>query len=277
MKQQDVTPIIEQDHKLGLALSGGGARGFAHLGAIRALEEIGLKPDIVAGVSAGSVVAVLYGAGVPIDDIMSAFTDRKFSDFANVNIRINANQALFDFSKFKNFMSEMVAPYVNLEDLPIPTFIGVTDFDHGVPTEFHTGNIADAVAASCSIPICFRPQIINGTSYVDGGVLRNMPSWIIRSRCRRLIGVNCSPLLSTDTSNDSLLEIAMRAYNLMAKANQAFDMDMCDLAVETPQLAKYKVFNLKEINKVFISGYATMKKALKEVDWLSELQAEMKE
>ncbi|MDE7155488.1 MAG: hypothetical protein K2N79_04300, partial [Muribaculaceae bacterium] len=62
-----------------------------------------------------------------------------------------------------------------------------------------------------------------------------------------------------------------------AKANQAFDMDMCDLAVETPQLAKYKVFNLKEINKVFISGYATMKKALKEVDWLSELQAEMKE
>ena len=277
MKQQDVTPIIEQDHKLGLALSGGGARGFAHLGAIRALEEIGLKPDIVAGVRAGSVVAVLYGAGVPIDAIMSAFCDRKFSDFANVNIRINANQALFDFSKFKNFMSEMVAPYVNLEDLPIPTFIGVTDFDHGVPTEFHTGNIADAVAASCSIPICFRPQIINGTSYVDGGVLRNMPSWIIRSRCRRLIGVNCSPLLSTDTSNDSLLEIAMRAYNLMAKANQAFDMDMCDLAVETPQLAKYKVFNLKEINKVFISGYATMKKALKEVDWLSELQAEMKE
>lgn len=276
MKEQNINPIIQQDYKLGLALSGGGARGFAHLGAIRAIEEVGLKPDIVAGVSAGSVIAVLYGAGISVDDIMSAFTDRKFSDFANVNLRINANQGLFDFSKFKNFIAEMVAPYVNLEDLPIPTFVGVTDFDHGVPTEFHNGNIADAVAASCSIPICFRPQIINGVSYVDGGVLRNMPSWIIRSRCQRLIGVNCSPLLSTDTSNDSLLEIAMRAYNLMAKANQAFDMDMCDLAVETPQLANYKVFNLKEINKVFISGYATMKKALKEVDWLSELQAENK-
>ncbi|MBD5378953.1 MAG: patatin-like phospholipase family protein [Bacteroides sp.] len=276
MKEQNINPIIQQDYKLGLALSGGGARGFAHLGAIRAIEEVGLKPDIVAGVSAGSVIAVLYGAGISVDDIMSAFTDRKFSDFANVNLRINANQGLFDFSKFKNFIAEMVAPYVNLEDLPIPTFVGVTDFDHGVPTEFHNGNIADAVAASCSIPICFRPQIINGVSYVDGGVLRNMPSWIIRSRCQRLIGVNCSPLLSTDTSNDSLLEIAMRAYNLMAKANQAFDMDMCDLAVETLQLANYKVFNLKEINKVFISGYATMKKALKEVDWLSELQAENK-
>ncbi|MDE6224638.1 MAG: patatin-like phospholipase family protein, partial [Muribaculaceae bacterium] len=274
--EQNINPIIQQDYKLGLALSGGGARGFAHLGAIRAIEEVGLKPDIVAGVSAGSVIAVLYGAGISVDDIMSAFTDRKFSDFANVNLRINANQGLFDFSKFKNFIAEMVAPYVNLEDLPIPTFVGVTDFDHGVPTEFHNGNIADAVAASCSIPICFRPQIINGVSYVDGGVLRNMPSWIIRSRCQRLIGVNCSPLLSTDTSNDSLLEIAMRAYNLMAKANQAFDMDMCDLAVETLQLANYKVFNLKEINKVFISGYATMKKALKEVDWLSELQAENK-
>ena len=276
MKEQNINPIIQQDYKLGLALSGGGARGFAHLGAIRAIEEVGLKPDIVAGVSAGSVIAVLYGAGISVDDIMSAFTDRKFSDFANVNLRINANQGLFDFSKFKNFIAEMVAPYVNLEDLPIPTFVGVTDFDHGVPTEFHNGNIADAVAASCSIPICFRPQIINGVSYVDGGVLRNMPSWIIRSRCQRLIGVNCSPLLSTDTSNDSLLEIAMRAYNLVAKANQAFDMDMCDLAVETLQLANYKVFNLKEINKVFISGYATMKKALKEVDWLSELQAENK-
>lgn len=273
MKENIENPLISPDYKLGLALSGGGARGFAHLGAIRALEEAGLKPDILAGVSAGSVVAAMYGAGVPIDDIMSAFTNRKFSDFANVNFRINTKRALFDFDKFKDFVAEMVSPYKNLEELPIPTFIGVTDFDHGEAAEFHEGDIAESVAASCSIPICFRPRLINGISYVDGGVVRNMPSWIIRSRCRRLIGVNCSPLLATST-HDSIFEIAFRAYNLMAKANQQLDMDMCDLAVETPQLAHYKVFNLKEINKVFISGYATMKRALREVEWLSEFKAD---
>lgn len=271
MKDNIENPLISPDYKLGLALSGGGARGFAHLGAIRALEEAGLKPEILAGVSAGSVVAAFYGAGLSVDEIMSAFTNKKFSDFANVNLRFNANKSLFDFSKFKDFVGEMVAPYKNLEELPVPTFIGVTDFDHGEAAEFHTGNIAQSVAASCCIPICFRPQVINGVSYVDGGVVRNMPSWIIRSRCRRLIGINCSPLL-TDTSHDSILDIAFRAYNLMAKANQHLDMDMCDLAVETPQLAHYKVFNLKEINKVFISGYATMKRALRDVEWLSEIK-----
>lgn len=256
-------------YKLGLALSGGGARGFAHLGAIKALEEFGLKPDIIAGVSAGSVAAVMYSAGIPVEKILEMFSLRKFSDFANVALRFKGNNGLFSLDPFKEFIAKSLSPYVNLEDLPIKTYLGVTDFDRGVASEFHEGNISERVVASCSIPLCFKPIEIDGVTYVDGGVVHNMPSWIIRDKCERLIGVNCSPVLPAKVQN-SMMEVALRTYNLMAKANQAEDLAMCDLAIETPELAHYKVFNLKEIKKVYISGYASMRRALKRSKWVSD-------
>jgi NTE family protein len=134
-----------------------------------------------------------------------------------------------------------------------------------VPVAFNEGPIFDIMAASCSIPIVFHPVVIDGVRYVDGGVLRNMPSWIIRDNCDKLIGVNCSPLDNRRTKN-SIFEIGLRTYNLMAKSNQAADMALCDLAVSIPEIASYKVFNLKQINQVYIRGYAATKKLLSE--WL---------
>lgn len=256
-------------YRLGVAFSGGGARGFAHLGALKALEEVGLKPDILSGVSAGSVVAVLYASGLSPEKIMSLFNNRKFKDFCEFSFSLSRKTGFFSLDRFKEFVRETVAPYVNLEDLPVPAYLGVTDFNAGAPAEFHTGEIADRVAASCSIPICFNPAVIDGVVYVDGGVVRNMPAWIIRDKCERLIGINCSPVLRYNSHN-SMADIAMRTYNLMAKANQAEDLAMCDLAVEILEIAHYKVFNLKEINKVFISGYATMRRAIKMSPWAVE-------
>ena len=110
----------------------------------------------------------------------------------------------------------------------------------------------------------FKPVRINGTYYVDGGVLRNLPAWIIRDKCEKLIGINCSPLTKFRYKK-SFFEIAMRTYNLMAKANQLEDMKMCDKVIITPDLAGYQVFNLKDINKVYLSGYAAAHRAIK--DW----------
>lgn len=248
-------------YKLGIALSGGGARGFAHIGALKALTEAGYRPDIIAGVSAGSVAAVLYSAGVPHNDIMQFFADAKFSDFCKLAIR--NGEGVFSLTKFKHAI-EKICGYTRLEDLPIPTYVGVTNLDNGVPAEFHTGQLGERVMASCSIPIVFQPVSIDGVNYVDGGVLRNLPAWILRDKCERLIGINCSPL-NTFKYKKSFFEIAMRTYNLMAKANQLEDMKMCDHVIITPELASYQVFNLKDINKVFLSGYAAAHRAIK--DW----------
>lgn len=247
-------------YKLGVALSDGGARGFAHAGALMAIEEAGLKPDIVAGVSAGSVVAILYAAGIKPIEIPQLFNNAGMSDFTTLSL---GQGGILSAEKFKKFIMRAIGDYTRLEDLPMPVYIGVTDFDRGVATEFHRGPIGDVMLASCSIPIVFRPVNIDGVNYVDGGVLRNHPAWIIRDKCDTLIGVNVSPL-NQRANPSSLLDVAMRTYNLMAKANQNADMNLCDISVSTPEIAHYKVFNLKNINSVFTSGYIHARKALRE-------------
>lgn len=249
----------DRKYKYGVALSGGGARGFAHIGALKALEEFGCKPDIIAGVSAGSVAAVLYAAGRTSDEILALFADKKLRSFTEWNFH---GDSFFLLEKFGDMIKKAIAPYTRLEELPIPTYIGATDFNRGIPVEFHTGDIIERVLASCCIPIVFRPIMIDGVPYVDGGVLRNLPAWIIRDKCEELIGINCSPLL-VHTYKDSIIDIALRTFLLMERANQAEDMSICNLHVEMPEIANYRVFNLKEIRQVSISGYSATRRALK--------------
>lgn len=257
----------EKKYHLGVALSGGGARGFAHVGALMAIEEAGLKPDVIAGVSAGSVIAVLYAAGVPLDKMASLFDNKGFTDFAGLSM---GDGGLMRIDKFKKFIMQTinkVGTYKNIEDLPLPTYIGATDFDNGLAVEFHSGPIGERMVASCSIPIIFKPVRIGGINYVDGGVLRNHPAWIIRDKCRHLIGVNVSPMRIGGGKANTLMEAALRTYNLMAKAHQAEDMGLCDLSVQTPELSTYKVFDLKNIKAVVTSGYIHTRRALKDAGW----------
>ena len=262
-QHNDNHPVADSNqpkYKLGVALSGGGARGFAHVGALKALVEAGYKPDVIAGVSAGSITAVLYAAGVSFDKMMALFTDTKFTDFCSTSL--TSREGMFSLVKFKRFI-EQATGVKRLEDLKIPTYVGVTDLDHGIPSEFHEGALGERVTASCSIPIVFTPVKIDGTHYVDGGVLRNLPAWIIRDKCETLIGVNVSPLCNYHFKR-SVLDIGMRTYNLMAKANQQQDMNLCDHVIVTPDLSHYQVFNLKDIKTAYLSGYAAAHRAITE-------------
>lgn len=245
-------------YRLGVALSGGGARGIAHAGALLAIEHAGYTPEVVAGVSAGSVVAVLYSAGIRPIQIAEMFAATGFRDFANVSF---GGGGLFDIEKFKNFIMRRIGSYHNIEDLPIPTYICATDLDHACPVAFDRGAIGPRMIASCSIPIVFRPVVINGVHYVDGGVLRNHPAWVLRDKCETLIGVNVSPLKPAQDYN-SIISVAMRTYNLMAKANQQADMSICDVSVSTPEIVNNAVFSLKNIKELFLTGYINTRNAL---------------
>lgn len=245
-------------YRLGVALSGGGARGIAHAGALLAIEHAGYTPEVVAGVSAGSVVAVLYSAGIRPIQIAEMFATTGFRDFANVSF---GGGGLFDIEKFKNFIMRHIGKYRNIEDLPIPTYICATDLDHACPVAFDSGAIGPRMIASCSIPIVFRPVVINGVHYVDGGVLRNHPAWVLRDKCETLIGVNVSPLKPAEDYN-SIISVAMRTYNLMAKANQVADMAICDVSVSTPEIVNNAVFSLKNIKELFLTGYFNTRNAL---------------
>lgn len=262
MKQEEQKQISgEKPYKLGIAFSGGGARGFAHAGALAAIEEAGLKPDILAGVSAGSLVAVLYAAGLRPAQFLDIFSGQNFSSFARLRPH---GGGLFTLDPFKKFIEDNLGGYKNLEDLPMPVYLGVTDFNHGVSAEFHSGPIAERVVASCSIPITFHPVEIDGIDYVDGGVLRNHPAWIIRDQCEYLIGINVSPLLPEKDENNSIWNVALRTYNIMAKSNQQHDMALCDLNIAPAEIAHYAPFDLRSINNVYMSGYVTARKGLRD-------------
>lgn len=248
----------KKPYKIGLALSGGGARGFAHLGALYALDELGIKPDIIAGVSAGSIAAAMYGSGLAPLEIMKLFYNNKFSDFCEISV---PKDGFFKMNGFKAFLRKSLAAE-RLEDCRIPTVICATDLDHCIPVQWREGTIADRVMASCAMPIVFKPVRIDGTNYVDGGVLHNLPSWAIRDECEYLIGVNVSPLVKGKAYNGTIIDVAQRTYHLMARTNAVGDIQLCDLIVSTEAIADLKVFNLHEKELVFKSGYKCAKEAL---------------
>ena len=158
-------------HKLGLVLSGGGAKGFAHIGAFKLMEECRLKPDIIAGTSAGALMGVLFADGYSADEIKDLFTGREFSEFAELQI---PKAGLFDSKRFRYFLKRHLRAK-NFEDLQIPMVVMATDLDNGESHEFRTGPIVEAVTASCSVPIIFNPVVIKGIHYVDGGLFHNFP------------------------------------------------------------------------------------------------------
>lgn len=250
--------INRKPYRIGVAFSGGGARGFAHAGALKALAELGIKPDIVAGVSAGSVVAVMHAAGLSPDGILEAFSGLTFTDLCELGVPKNG---FFSLDRFRKFI-ERTVPYPTLEELPLPAVVCATDIDNARPVAFEQGALAERVAASCAIPVVFKPVKINGVRYIDGGVLHNLPAWAIRERCKYLIGLNCS-VVPKRKYKDTLLDMASASYNLAVKSNIWQDTAICDITVNMDDIAQYKVFNLKETRRVFQQGYhATMQTLL---------------
>lgn len=239
-----------KQYELGLALSGGGAKGFAHLGVFRLLEECGLKPDIISGTSAGSLAGVLYADGYKSDEIKEIFKGKEFSEFARVQV---PKAGLFDMCRMKSFLEKHLRAK-RIEDLEIPMVIVATDLDNGVSREFRQGPIPEAVMASCCVPIIFSPVEIDGIHYVDGGLFRNFPVSNIRKECNKVIGVNVSPLIPLKYKQ-TIGYIAERSYHYMFRANTMEDRALCDLLIETESASAYKMFDLENVDQISKIGY----------------------
>lgn len=247
---------------IGMALSGGGAKGFSHLGVLKAFEQFGIHPDILSGVSAGSIAASLYGAGLTPNEIIQCFEEANgFSDFTEWAIPKEGFLKLTRFGK----LLESWLPVKNLEEMKIPTVICATDFDHGKSVGWGKGEIVPRVMASCSIPIIFQPVKIKGVNYVDGGVLRNLPAWAIRDYCTTLYGLDCSPMQRSYQYRSSVIDIAYRSFHLMMKANTPQDIRLCDHVITVSTLSHIKTFDLSALRHGVQVGYETGCKALERI------------
>ncbi|MDD2328138.1 MAG: patatin-like phospholipase family protein [bacterium] len=239
------------DYFLGYALSGGGARGFAHLGTLKVLESYGLKPDVIAGTSAGALAGVLYADGYHPDEIVDLFRKREFREFVSITIPRTGflkSTGLHTFLK-KNLRAK------RFEELQLPFYAVATDWERACSVTFSEGdNLVDAVVASCSIPIVFNPQVIDNVPYVDGGILKNFPVTVIRKKCRYLVGVNVS-LMIPPAEKESIRTMVERTFNLMSNANTLVDKSYCDILIETHGLERVSMFDLHNQNQIMEAGY----------------------
>ena len=239
------------DYFLGYALSGGGAKGFAHLGALKVLEKCGLKPDVISGTSAGALAGVLYADGYHPDEITELFTRREFREFIEFTI---PKTGLFKSTGLHGFLKKNLRAR-RFEDLEMPFYVITTDWNNARTAIFSEGDdLIDSVVASCSVPVVFNHQEINGKPYVDGGLLKNFPVSIIRRQCRYIIGVNVSAMIPVDEKNN-IRTMIERTFNLMSNSNTIIDKSYCDILIEVKGIEKYGMFNLANMNTISEIGY----------------------
>lgn len=248
----------QNKYPLGLALSGGSIKGFAHLGVLKYLEEIDMRPNILAGTSAGALMGAFYADGFSPDEIFEIFSRQ---GFMNMTTFRPIGGGVFDTTKFVRFIKSKLRHSL-LEDLPIPTRIVATDLDRGEQHIFTQGPLAEIITASCSIPVLFRPMIINNTTYVDGGLFRNFPASVIREDCEQLIGMNLGPWRDSTDYSHSLMEIANRSWEFVFRQNTLQDRELCDILLESTQITQYGMFEVTSAAQIMEIGYELAKNAL---------------
>lgn len=255
-------------YSLGIALSGGGARGYAHIGVFKALEEMGVVPEAVAGVSAGSIVGSLYAAG------MDSLEMRKFAKSANL-VRALFPDVSFSGLISLNYLHDHMARFIStnrIEELKRPLWLGLSNLNSGEVEFWSKGPLLECVMASCSIPLVFHPVEIEGHLYVDGGLLMNFPVPALRDQCRKLIGVNLIPQLEVPTkklkSGLSATAIAVRCFYLAVINNSKPWRNQVEVLIEAPELYDYHLFQFGKWEEILEIGYrATMEKR-KEIEKL---------
>lgn len=225
-----VVPAPVRAPTIGLVLGGGAARGFAHIGVIQALEEAGIRPDMVVGTSAGSVVAALYASGKggkELQKVAEAMDEASFSDWRLPIFK----PGVFKGEALARFISAQVGGR-QIQDLPMPLGVVATDLHSGLGILFQRGDVATAVRASSAIPAVFQPVLIAGREYVDGGLVSPVPVQFARQMGAQIvIAVDISGGPQGSAALDTF-QILMQTFSIMGKSINAFELREADVVVK---------------------------------------------
>ena len=245
--------------KLGLALGGGAARGFAHIGVIQVLEEAGIRPDLVVGTSAGSVVAALYASGksgAQMQQVAEKMEEAAITDWT---------LPIFSRGMLKG---EALGRYVDglvghrlIEDMKIPLGVVATDLATGQGVLFRRGSTGTAVRASSAVPSVFQPVNIGGRDYVDGGLVSPVPVRYARDMgASFVLAVDISSPPEGNQANDSL-QILLQTFAIMSKSINAWELKEADLVLR-PTLTGIKSADFSARRRAIEAGRQAMLQAL---------------
>lgn len=236
--------------KIGIALSGGGVKGFAHLGVLQALKEKGIEADILGGISAGAIVGSFIAAGKSPKEVMEQINENDFFDFAKVTI---PDRGLFTLDNMTENLEKSLG-VKTFEELKIPFYVGAANLDKARMEYFSQGELIKIIQASSSIPVLFSPVKINGELYVDGGLFENLPVSPLLNKCDKIIAVNVMPI-SFKEKMESISDIAIRTFQIKTVANSLELKEKADIYIEPTGIGKYNILNTKYSQELYDLGY----------------------
>ena len=252
-------PAPKKPLKLGLALGGGAARGFAHIGVLQVLEEEGIKPALVVGTSAGSVVASFYASGksgAQLQWLADTMDESQFTDWANP---LTGRGLL---------RGEALGKYVNsqlngmkIEDMKLPLGIVATDLRTGDGILFRRGDVATAVRASSAVPSVFEPVRIAGKDYVDGGLVSPVPVRYARQMGADVVLAVDISSRPEDAKTSDVLKVLLQTFSIMGKSISQLELPQADVVVR-PTLPDVGSAEFSARKKSIEAGRAAMKQAL---------------
>ncbi|SMO34725.1 NTE family protein [Saccharicrinis carchari] len=244
--------------KIGIALSGGGARGIAHIGVLKALEEYKIEPAYVSGTSMGAIVGVLFAAGLKADEIATLFKDEKIFKWFKVEW---FKPGFLSLAGLKEILLKYIG-HNKFDKLQRHFFVAVTNLNLGKGQIIQKGDkLIDWVIASAGLPVVFAPVQLDGYMYVDGGVFHNLPAEALLGECDFIIGSNVNPV-SRDNKVESAKQVGERVFNLSVSQNVLHSRSYCDFFIEPRDIINYSLWDYFKIDELIEVGYTATQKVI---------------
>ncbi|MBW8242662.1 patatin-like phospholipase family protein [Muricauda oceani] len=248
-----------EDKSIGLILSGGGVRGMAHIGLIKAMREHQIEAKVVAGTSIGALVGALYANDNSVEDMLKFFKETPLFQYSFFAIN---KPGFIDTERYFNIFKHFF-PENDFKNLKRPLFVVATDLLKGTEKVFYDGELIKPLLASAALPPVFSPVTIDGVLYADGGIMNNFPKEYVDHITDYTIGSNVSitvPLEKKDLRNS--FQLTARVTSLMIHASNHEKMMECDLFIEPSELETIGVLDKKGIENAFNIGYEHGSRAL---------------
>ncbi|GJM60869.1 patatin-like phospholipase family protein [Persicobacter diffluens] len=245
--------------KIGACFSGGGVKGVAHLGMIKAFEEVGVQFSAVSGTSSGAIVAAFYAAGYPAEELLGIIKSLSLTKLVRPAW---SKKGLLNIEQLKPLFYKYLA-VDKFEELSIPLTVAAIDLVDGQICYFDTGDLILPLMASCAIPAIFAPVPIDGKMLIDGGMLNNMPVEALVGRMDVTVGFNCN-VIQKGCTDFSLKKNLERSLLLAVNVNVQHSQRYCDWYLEAPQLAGYSPLKLEGLDDIFEIGYRYAKDFLRQ-------------
>lgn len=235
---------------IGLCLGGGGTRGFAHIGALRAFEEYGIKFDMVAGCSVGSCMGAFICAG------------KNFKQIYNIGKGLEVKDIKKNKIKFMPSSTEGIQQLISknikqktIEELPIKLFVVSVDAKQGKEIVFDKGSLPEIVAGSCAVPGVFYPVIYNDMTLIDGGVMNNIPADVLKNNgCDVIITVDVNSTRGGGTSSEKFYDVFLASIGIMMKNNSSMGYQYSDIVIK-PDMKRFKSSKLDGNEAMVEEGY----------------------